>query len=428
MRSGGFIEGSFNVWEYTSSDGLNTILGAGYFTDGASKGMQVGDIVWVVNQTAPPGAGSAQQTPSVIRCQCIASTVTTTGGLTQRVGSATIAAADLAVNFTTNPRNILDGGDASINPWQRGTSITNIGATNTYTADRWFMVGGAGTSASMTKTARTTIPGFTQSFLWGRGQSSGSVSTVFLGQALESNDSYRAQGQQVTFSFYAAANTGFAAGVTSSIIGVTVVQGFGTDQGASALVNGTWTSQANVISATQAITTTDTRYSFSGVVSSTATQLGVTLQYTPTSTTALAAETIFTNGLQLEIGGMTPFEHREVEQELAYCQRYYFQANETGTSGSILAAGMVQTTNSAVFVLNLPVQMRAAPTVTVTNGSFGAVAGGSLYVALTSMAAGATHTVNYVSVTGLATLVSGQAAMLVSSSATAGKIQVSADL
>lgn len=422
---GGYIEGAINTWVYITTDTANLYLGTGYFTNGASMGMQVGDIVWVVNQS----------TPSVIKCQCSQSTTTTTGGLTQRVGSSTIIQQDF-VSLFTGPRNLLDGGDATTNPWQRGTSFTGSSATAAqYTADRFFTFQSvSATSASVTKSANTTIAGFTQAFTFGRTQSSGSVSTLYFGQVLESNDSYRLQGQPLTFSFWAAQNTGFSAGVSGSVMSVNVIEGFGTDQSATSAVTGlttttgSWSTQTNVATGTIGLTSTLTRYNFSGLVSTTATQVGVIVSYTPTSTTAITAENIIMNGFQLEVGGMTPFEHREIEQEIAFCQRYYFQANETGTSGAVLAAGMVETTNTGLFVLQLPVQMRTAPTVTVTNGSFGALTPAGAYVALTSMAAGSTHTVNYVSVTGAATLISGQATMLISSSASVGNVKVTADL
>ena len=417
-REGGFIEGPFNQWDYTTADGLNLVLATGYFSDGSSKGMQVGDIVWVVTQGSPP---------TVARCQCSASTVTTTGGLTQHVGSSTVINTDW--NLYSNPRNMLDGGDATTNPWQRGTSATLAVLSAGYiTADRWFAFQFvSASSAQIVKTANTTVPGFSQAFAFGRAQSSGSVSAIFMGQVLESLDSIRAQGQVVTFSFYAQTNTGFTAGQTSSQIGVQVVQGFGTDQSANSCVAGTWTSQAAIVSSTQGITSTMTRYSFSATVSTTATQLAVLLNYTPNTTTATTAENVLFAGFQLEIGGLTPFEHREIEQELAYCQRYFFQAAEIGTSGSVVATGF-NATNSCFFFLPLPVQMRAAPTVTVTNGSFGVQTAGAGYTAVTSMAAGATHTVNYVNVTALATVVSGQGNFLISSSASTGVIKVSADL
>lgn len=326
-----------------------------------------------------------------------------------------------------NFRNVIDGGDSTVNPWQRGTSITNIGATNTYAADRMFIVAGPGSSAQFVKVADTNVVGFSQSFKWGRGQSSGSVSTITVGQAAESLDSIRLQGQTAVFSFWARGDAGFASGMTSSTVGVQLSQGFGTDQSVSAMVNGTWTTQSNPISATQVLTSTMTRYSFSGVVSSTATQVGVLLNYTPNVTTALTAENVIMNGLQLETPGLTNFEHRDVQVELELCQRYAFVINEPASS-VFVGIGTVGPTNSGQFIVNMPVQMRAAPTVTVTQGSFGALVVGG-YVALTSMAASTTHTVNYIGVTGLATMVSGQAINLIGGGgATAGKITASADL
>lgn len=441
---GHVVGGRSRLWIYNTGDSLNTVLSPGYISDGGKKRIQVGDVVLVAagtlnpNLTATPTLVAAGVTSEFSQAAsaavptwqpCIVSsisaydsrgvpTLTSTATL-QSVGSTN---ASLLANF----RNLLDGGDATINPWQRGTSITNIAATNTYTADRWFMVAGAGSSAQNVKTADTSVAGFSQSFLIGRAQTAGGTSTIVVGQALESLDSIKAQGQPVTFSFWARANSGFASGVSGSLIGVQVSQGAGTDQSVSALANGTWTSQTDVISTTQALTTTMTRYSFSGVVSSTATQLGVQLKYTPTSTTAITGEAMIVNGLQLEVGTLTPFEHRDVEVELALAQRYFFQVTES-TSGVVLGAGMIAGTNTALFVLQLPVQMRAAPTVTVTNGSFGANIVGT-QTALTGMQAGSTHTVNYVSVTGLVTAVSGQATLLQSGSAGVGKIAVSADL
>ena len=340
-----------------------------------------------------------------------------TGG-TATLGNGAVQAAP-PINF----RNMVDGADAGINPWQRGTSFSNIGATNTYTADRFFMVAGAGSSAAMSQVQNSSVPGFNYAFQFGRGQSSGSVSTIFVGQAMESKDSWRAQGQQINFSVWLAANTGF--NVTNTV-GITVAQGYGTDQSVSALVNGTWTTSQNVISATQAITTTPTRYSFSGTMSNSATQLGFFLQYTPSAQTALAAENIFMYSPQLEAGGLTVFEHRDVEVEIELCQRYAFQINE-GTSASIVGAGMNATTNGQTIFIPLPVQMRAAPTVTVSAGSFAFNVGGAL-AAVSGFAAGTTHTPNYINVVGTTTGVSGQACLLQSRQPNSGFILASSDL
>src|SRR5271166_946643 len=65
----------------------------------------------------------------------------------------------LAFNPFANFRNLIDGGDFSINPFQRnipglasgGVIVTPVAATPTYFADRFFAAGGAATpDASVT--------------------------------------------------------------------------------------------------------------------------------------------------------------------------------------------------------------------------------------------------------------------------------------
>jgi hypothetical protein len=409
MRSGGFIEGGFNVWEYTSTDALGTILGAGYFSTGSSAGMLVGDIVWVINQTAV----------TAIRCQCSASTVTTTGGLTQHVGSSTIVQSDF--NLSNSPRNLLDGGDATTNPWQRGTAISGIVATNTYTADRWFMVAGAASSANMTKTADTSIPGFSQAFVWSRQSGQASVSAIVLGQVLESTDSIRLQSQPVSLSFWAKTMSGYTGGALGVRVGQSTVS---TDQSASGFVNTAWNAYSDVISTTQTLTASYVRYAYVGTVASNATQVGVSFQFTPVGTNT-GNDGISMIGIQLEQGGFTAFEHRDVQVELELCQRYYFQVNETSTA--IIAPGAVGAANAATFILTVPVQMRIPPTVTVAAGSLAQTVSGAT-AAVSGFAAGATHTVNFVTVTSTATATAGLAALLVCRQTNSGNIQISADL
>lgn len=50
---GGTLEGGFKLWTYATSDSLATVKGAGYFSDGGSRGMEVGDFVLVINTVTP---------------------------------------------------------------------------------------------------------------------------------------------------------------------------------------------------------------------------------------------------------------------------------------------------------------------------------------------------------------------------------------
>ena len=81
-----------------------------------------------------------------------------------------------------------------------------------------------------------------------------------------------------------------------------------------------------------------------------------------------ASATFFITGVQLEIGSTeTPFEHRSYGDELARCQRYYFQYGP-GT-GAVFRHFNPAYTNNAYCsaVQSFPVEMRAVPTVGYTN-------------------------------------------------------------
>lgn len=326
-----------------------------------------------------------------------------------------------AANF----RNLLDGGDATTNPFQRGTSKSSISNTVTYCADRWAAVGGASSSISMSQQAQTDVAGFSDSLRWGRGGGT-DTATIYLGQVIETADSVKCQGLTVAFSFWAKAGAQFSA--ASSLLTVQVISGTGTNDTFANMKAAAWSGQANVVNTTQAITSTATRYTFTGVVAATATQLGVLLSYAPTGTNN-STDTVDFYGLQLEIiptgtTAASPFEHRDIEVELALAQRYFFQINEPAT-GVVVGAGQIGSSNAEVIFIPLPVQMKSAPTVTVTAGGFKFNIAGTA-TAVSGFAAGATHTVNYISVIGTTTGTSGQATLLIGSNSN-GTIAASCD-
>ena len=78
--------------------------------------------------------------------------------------------------------------------------------------------------------------------------------------------------------------------------------------------------------------------------------------------------TFFITGLQMEVGEQaTPFEHRSFGEELALCQRYYFQ-KINGTSqpvgiGTYISSGQIRT------YIDFPVEMRADPSIVTSSGT-----------------------------------------------------------
>ena len=71
----------------------------------------------------------------------------------------------------------------------------------------------------------------------------------------------------------------------------------------------------------------------------------------------------YITGVQWELGEQaTPFEHRTFADDLAACQRYYYQP----VQGSYLIVGMNDTTSNCETSFGLPVEMRADPSLTTS--------------------------------------------------------------
>ena len=126
----------------------------------------------------------------------------------------------LAFNPFANYRNLIDGGDFSINPFQRnvpglasgGVIATPIASTPTYFADRFFAVGAASSAILTAAVSDTSIPGFNQSLKVSRQSGNSSVAPINLGQVVETFNSLRCQNQTVTLSFWARAGASYSGG------------------------------------------------------------------------------------------------------------------------------------------------------------------------------------------------------------------------
>jgi len=330
---------------------------------------------------------------------------------------------NIAPSALANPRNLIDGGDFTVNPFQRGTSqAADIASTVTYGPDRFAFKGGASSTINWSQVADTTVPGFANSLKWQRKSGNANTAAFNMCQVLETADSIRCQGQKVTLSFWARTGANYSGGNLT----VQLESGTGTNDTAANLFTASWAGQAHVINTTQALTSTMTRYSFTGTVPAGCTQLGVIFQWTPAGT-AGSDDSIIINGIQLEVGAAeTAFEHRDVEFELALCQRYFFQLNEPA-AGIQVANGAPTGTNTQGYVFSLPTPMRAAPTVTVTVGSFKVVVDGAAAAAATGLTTGTGHTSTLVSLASTVTLSAAAHSILLQGGGGAGLIAASAD-
>ena len=85
----------------------------------------------------------------------------------------------------------------------------------------------------------------------------------------------------------------------------------------------------------------------------------------------------YLTGVQLEVGrNATEFEHRSYGEELALCQRYYYEYPK-GNTYNIIANGFVNSTTNAIFHFQFPVPMRTTPSTSGISGSWHVIDGTS---------------------------------------------------
>lgn len=278
-----------------------------------------------------------------------------------------------AIGAPSGFRNVIRNGDMTVA--QRGAG--NFTAP-TYGVDGWY-IDKAGAAALVS--ARMVQPlGVTAAKYAHRTVVTGSAAAADYALLVHRIEGvHTLAGKQVTLSFLAAATTG------TPKIGVEIVQQFGTGGSPSADVS---------ISAAAAVTisATWTRYSVTltlpAITSKTLgsngnDRLSLFLWLSAGADWAARASsighqnaTIDITDVQLELGPTaTPFERLPQQQQLAWCQRYFWRmgAGEAASVGH--GPGLCTATNGGIISITFPVQMRAVP----TNPTAGQFAGWYLY-------------------------------------------------
>jgi hypothetical protein len=252
--------------------------------------------------------------------------------------------------------------NASMQVWQRGTSISG---QQGYTADRWYKLRGSdstGQTVSRQVTGDTTnLPNIQYCARVQRAASNTSVDALYFYQPFETINSIPFAGKTVTLSFYARAGANYSS--AANALTVNLNTGTGTDQNTVFA----YTGSASPINQTATLTTTWQRFTYSGTVAATATEMGVQFIYTPVGT-AGANDYYEITGVMVEVGNQaSPFATAglNLQAELAMCQRYYYQW-QASNAYSPFATGFTSTTSTALLYKAFPVPMRIVPTVTTT--------------------------------------------------------------
>ena len=285
-------------------------------------------------------------------------------------------------------RNRIINGAMGI--WQRGTTYALTNSNAYGSVDRWSFLQST-TANGVANQVASGLTGFQYALKLGRNNGATTTGAVQMTQVVETSNSIDLAGNSVTISFWAKAGANFSA--SSSNLGIYVATGTGTDQSSSSFIVSGWTGNSAILNTTQSITTTWTRYSFTASVSSTATQIGVNLYYTPVGT-AGADDNVYITGVQLEKGSTaTSFDYRPYGTELQLCQRYYQKYTSIAAGDGICFGGYGFPQSSSIYRLpgSFPIPFRGTPTFSYSNLSV-STSGGTQSTVSSSAGMGANTT------------------------------------
>ena len=259
-----------------------------------------------------------------------------------------------ATTAVTSNRNAIING--AMNVWQRGTSTSlALGGGSYVGPDRWWFYNNGFTSTVSRQACGSTLPQFQYCARIQRTSGQTGTTAMVLMSPQETINSVRFAGKNATLSFYARASSGLS---SATALGMYVNTGTGTDQ--SNLGGGAYTGLATPIGINPTLTTSWQRFSATGAIASTTTEIGVQLNFTPTGT-AGASDYFEITGIQLEEGAVaTPFEFEDAQVTLAKCQRYYCAYPLVSADMSVSSGNLMMTT------IYYPATMRATPTITQT--------------------------------------------------------------
>jgi hypothetical protein len=343
----------------------STVTGAGGL--GGATGQGQASTGSICGQTVPSGP------PLLLGGELIPADT----GL-QQPATVTIPSSLLG-NFSGTPRNYLDNGDFAVQQYGTGiiTCAQNAGQTVTTHVDRWGCGANVAVGAGRIQIT-TSVPaaptGFSAMLRVYR-TSGALLQPVCAYQEIPTVRATELAGKTVTLSAFETALAGLVAD-NSGLTTMSIFVGTGTDEGlgtmtASPAITPAWTGIAFVVNQ-QVITvsTTAGRYSVTGTIPATATEVGVAICFTPTATGAGTTDGFAFTGAQLEVApSPTAFEFVPFENELRTAQRYFWRITESATVISRRDSGCaVSTTSLAVCQINFPQVMRVAPTMTYTAG------------------------------------------------------------
>jgi hypothetical protein len=250
--------------------------------------------------------------------------------------------------------------NSNFSVWQRGTSFAAASSGTNYTADRWigYRSVAGGTISRQVTNDTTNLPFIQYCARVQRDNGNTSTALIDFVQPFETINSIPFAGKTVTLSFYGRKGADFSG--ASSAATFRVITGTGTDQ--NPIVG--YTGLATPATGTATLTTTWQRFTVTGTIATTATEIAVEFFYTPVGT-AGAADYFEVTGVQLEAASTaSPYAPNGAtyQAELAACQRYYYRQGGLSLYQAMTSFGPAASTTAAYFNIAAPVVMRVAPT------------------------------------------------------------------
>ena len=262
-------------------------------------------------------------------------------------------------NYAAGKNAIING---AFNVWQRGTSFTPTSGSNIFTSDRFngycnFSAGTYTVSQQAFTAGTAPVAGYeSQYFMRHAFPTSGTISYFEVGQKIEDVRTFA--GQTITLSFWAKASS------STSQFTVTFAQNYGS--GGSGTTYATGAFSPSLTTSWQRFTGTFTVPSISGKTIGAGNNLQLVFY-----SGGVATSSVFDIwGVQVEAGSVaTAFQTATgtIQGELAACQRYFSRLIQgVSKAGSMATA---YSTNACFMAIPLVVEMRTAPSLTVSSGS-----------------------------------------------------------
>jgi hypothetical protein len=275
-------------------------------------------------------------------------------------------------------KNVLINGSMDI--WQRGVSWSND-ENDGYFADRWHIQRYAANGMQISRQPVGATAPFNYCLRLGRVSGNSAETTYYLNQPVESVNSKRLAGKHATFSFYIRAGSSFKPGFYFKCGVIWHQNGSYPNDGMYYQnfrnVGGHAVSELDLSQITLS-TSNWTRVQTTVYIPADVVQVGVYIGSAGVGTASNSNDYFEVTGLQLEEGAVaTPFEYRQIPEELALCQRYFEKSYDQATvPGSVVFSALrtsIQATSQYASVGGLfAVTKRASPTMVAYNPATGA--------------------------------------------------------